>query len=72
MTQQKQIRKWAFRSIVTTQDISAGSVLTQEMLWTKRPGTGIPSCEMPSIIGKKVNKFLKANTLLQSEDIGKK
>jgi len=69
---EKQIRKWAFRSIVTTQDIPAGSVLTQEMLWTKRPGTGIPSCEMPSIIGKKVNKSLKANTLLQSEDIGKK
>jgi N-acetylneuraminate synthase len=69
---EKQIRKWAFRSIVTTQDIPAGSVLTQEMLWTKRPGTGIPSCEMPSIIGKKVGRFLKANTLLQREDIGEK
>ena len=52
--------------------IKKGDLFTEENLTVKRPGTGIPSCEMPSIIGKKVNKSLKANTLLQSEDIGKK
>ncbi|KJU81343.1 N-acetylneuraminate synthase [Candidatus Magnetobacterium bavaricum] len=68
---EKQIRKWAFRSIVTTCDIMPGTVLTEEMLWTKRPGTGIPSKELPSFIGKKVNRFFKANTLLTRDGIEK-
>jgi len=64
-----QIRKWAFRSIVTTREISAGTVLTKEMLWTKRPGTGIPSRELPQFIGRKTKRTLKNNTLLKREDI---
>jgi len=66
---EKQIREWAFRSIVTTQDISVDTILTPEMLWTKRPGTGIPSNELPSFIGKKSKRFIKANTLLKREDV---
>jgi sialic acid synthase SpsE len=66
---EKQIRSWAFRSIVTTQEIPGGTILTREMLWTKRPGTGIPSKELPSVIGKKTKKAIKANTLLRREDI---
>lgn len=66
---EKQIRAWAFRSIVTTIDIPTGTSLTKEMLWTKRPGTGIPSRELPKYIGKKAKCFLKANTLLRREDV---
>lgn len=66
---EKQIRRWAFRSIVSTQDIPEGTILTKEMLWTKRPGTGIPSHDLPNLIGKKTKYFIKANTLLKREDI---
>jgi N-acetylneuraminate synthase len=66
---EKQIREWAFRSIITTQDISAGTILTEDMLWTKRPGTGIPSWELPNFIGKTVKRNLKKNTLLGREDV---
>lgn len=66
---EKQIREWAFRSIITTQDISAGTILTEDMLWTKRPGTGIPSWELPNFIGKIVKRNLKKNTLLGREDV---
>ena len=66
---EKQIREWAFRSIVITKDIPMGTILTHDMLWTKRPGIGIPSHELPNFIGRKVTRFLKANTLLKREDI---
>lgn len=63
------IRRWAFRSIVTTVDIQAGTVLTSEMFTTKRPGTGIPSHELPNFIGKTTKRFLAKNTLLKRKDI---
>ncbi len=64
-----QIRKWAFRSIVTTQEIPAGTALTRDMLWTKRPGIGIPSRELPDVIGRKTKRALKNNRLLMREDL---
>lgn len=63
------IRAWAFRSIVSTQDIPAGTLITQEMIWSKRPGTGIPSWKMPEIIGRKTKTDIKCNTLLKEEDL---
>ena len=51
-SKEKQIREWAFRSIVTTSKIKAGDIFSEENLWTKRPGTGIPSAKLPDILGK--------------------
>ena len=69
-SREQQIREWAFRSIVTTRDIPAGMKLVEDMLWTKRPGTGIPSRELPDFIGKTTKVAIKANTLLKREDVG--
>jgi N-acetylneuraminate synthase len=66
---ERQIREWAFRSIVATRDIPAGVALAPDMLWTKRPGTGIPSKELPDFIGRKTRRAIKANTLLRREDV---
>ena len=63
------IREWAFRSIVSTRDILPGEVITQDMIWSKRPGTGIPSHRMNDIIGKKAVNLIKKNTLLKWEDM---
>jgi len=67
---EEKIREWAFRSIVSTVDISKGSVITQEMIWSKRPGTGIPSYKMNEIIGKIALQDIVRNTLIKPEDVG--
>jgi sialic acid synthase SpsE len=66
---EKQIREWAFRSIVTTCDILPGTIITEVMLWTKRPGTGIPSRELPDFVGKKAKCFITVNTLLKRDQV---
>lgn len=68
-SKEKKIREWAFRSIVTTCDIEKGQSLTQEMIWSKRPGTGIPSYRMAEVIGKKTKRNLKANTMISFDDL---
>ena len=62
------IRQWAFRSIVSTCKIKAGSVITQDMIWSKRPGTGIPSWKMNEIIGKKATRDIEKNVLIKETD----
>ncbi len=62
------IRKWAFRSIVSTCNIKAGEVITQDMIWSKRPGTGIPSWKMDEVIGKIATKNIKKNVLIRETD----
>ena len=66
---EKQIRKWATRSIVTIKDIKKGEKFTINNLWTKRPGIGIPSKNLYKIIGKKSKKNIKTNSLLKISDI---
>ena len=65
---EKPIRKWAFRSIVTTKNLKKGDTITQDMIWSKRPGTGIPSFKMNKLIGKKIIKNIKKNSLLKKTD----
>ena len=38
-------------------------------IWVKRPGSGIPSYELPNIVGKRASRNLPANYLLKPEDI---
>lgn len=67
--QERQIRTWAFRSVVTTRDTPAGTVLTADMLWTKRPGTGIPSKMLPKLLGRTTKRDLAKNTLVAWDDL---
>lgn len=62
------IRSWAFRSIVTNTSIAAGEIITAEKIWSKRPGTGIPSNKMSEIIGKHAKHDIEANVLLKYSD----
>jgi len=65
---EKQIREWAFRSIVSVIEIKKGEVILPEMVWTKRPGTGIPSHRMDEVIGKVAKRDINKNKLLTWED----
>lgn len=66
---EKQIREWAYRSVVTIKSIKKGEKFSKENIWTKRPGTGIPSKEIYNIIGKEAKNDIKNNILLKWEDV---
>lgn len=66
---EKQIRSWAHRSVVAIKEIKKGETFNLGNLWTKRPGTGIPSVNLSQIIGKIAKKDIPANTLLRWEDV---
>jgi N-acetylneuraminate synthase len=67
--QEQQIRTWAFRSVVSVKPIGAGQTITQDMVWTKRPGTGIPSKKLAEVIGRTAVRDIQPNTLLRWEDL---
>lgn len=66
---EEKIREWAFRSIVSTCEIKKGSVITQDMIWSKRPGTGIPSWKMDNIIGMSAVRDIPSNVLISMDDL---
>lgn len=66
---EKPIRTWARRSIVTLKDIPSGTTLTEDHIWTKRPGTGVEAKHLEEFIGKKVIRDLKKDHLIRWEDI---
>lgn len=65
---EEEIRRWAYRSIVSTCAIKAGTVITQEMVWSKRPGTGIPSWKMDEVLGKRAVRDIQKNVLIRPDD----
>ncbi|RAV72866.1 N-acetylneuraminate synthase family protein [Aerococcus tenax] len=64
-------RKNARRSIVLTQDVKAGTILTEDMLTFKRPGTGIAPGKVKEVIGRKVNQDLAEDTTLMEDMLEK-
>ncbi|MBI5101252.1 MAG: N-acetylneuraminate synthase family protein [Nitrospirae bacterium] len=66
---EEKIREWAFRSIVSLRDIKKGETIDGDMIWSKRPGTGIPSYQRNAVIGKKAANNIRINTLVKWEDL---
>ena len=64
-----EIREWAHRSIVTTRALVAGSVIAEGDVWTKRPGTGIPSAELSHVLGRMLRRDVEPNRLLAWDDL---
>jgi N-acetylneuraminate synthase len=64
-----QIREWAFRSIVSLRAIRKGERIETDMVWTKRPGTGIPSRQLPEVLGRTAARDVSANVLLSWDDL---
>ena len=62
-------RKNARRSIVTTKRIIKGTVLTDELITYKRPGTGISPLDWDKVIGQKTANNLDDDHILQWFDI---
>lgn len=66
---ERPIRTWAFRSLVTTRAVRKGEALDQDAVWSKRPGTGIPSHRMDEVVGRKAARDIAANVLIAWEDL---
>lgn len=61
------VRQSARRSLVARMDISAGTVITPEMIACKRPGTGISPSELSNVVGKPCKKSVRAEQILTWE-----
>jgi len=61
---EKDVYKFARGSVVYDANLKAGSILTKEDIWARRPGSGeIPASDFYNLIGKK----LKQNVLLNDQ-----
>lgn len=57
------------RSIVSTRPLTARSVLTEDDLTAKRPGTGLSPNQIADLIGKTVSRDIPADTVLFESDL---
>ena len=64
---ESQAYRFARRSIVSRQNIPAGSTITREMLTFKRPGTGIYPKYVDMVIGRKPKRDIPEDTVLEWE-----
>ena len=55
------------KNVVAKVNIPAGTVVTKEMLTTKRSGRGLPPLYIEAIVGKKAKTFLKRDTVIMLE-----
>jgi N-acetylneuraminate synthase len=66
---EKPIRAWAHRSIVSLQPIPKGTVINPVMVWTKRPGTGIPARYLEEVVGKTAKVDIPASHLIAWDEL---
>ncbi len=57
-------RKNARRSIVSAVDIQKGTLITEEMVTFKRPGTGISPAGLPELVGRAAAQDIAEDTIL--------
>ncbi len=59
------LRQMFTKSVVARVDLAAGTLLTDEHLALKKPGTGIPAHRPPEIIGRRLKVDIQADTVLE-------
>jgi len=57
------------KSVVARSELPAGTVLREEHLAVKKPGTGIPAARLPEVIGRILKRPARADALLSEEDL---
>jgi len=61
---------FAYACVVATKDIKSGSILSEENIWVKRPGTGeIKAADYKSVLGKTAKKDITKNSQLTWKDV---
>jgi len=60
----EKLRKTFTKSVVAGRDLPTGTVLQAEHLALKKPGTGIAAARLPELIGRRLNRPVKADELI--------
>jgi N-acetylneuraminate synthase len=68
-SEEKRISEWARRSVVSMVDIIKGTLIREDMLATRRPGTGIPANMMKDVVGRRAKHNISMNELITWDDI---
>ncbi len=63
------LRRLFTRSIVARDSLPAGTVLAEEHLAIKKPGTGLPPERLGEVLGRRLARPVAADQLLAAEDI---
>ena len=63
-----ELRNAFMKSVVARVDLQEGTVLQEDHLTVKKPGTGIPAVRMPELIGRRLKRQLFKDEFL-SEDV---
>jgi N,N'-diacetyllegionaminate synthase len=63
------LRRLFTKSVVARGDLPAGTLLSEEHLATKKPGTGIPADRLPALIGRRLARSVRADELLADDDL---
>jgi len=66
---ERDVREVSRQSLVTKQSLSAGDVITSEMLTIKRPGTGLPPYILDDLIGRTLARDVEVDVPLVEEDL---
>jgi sialic acid synthase SpsE len=57
------------KSVVSVADIPAGTVLSDQVLAAKKPGTGIPARQLREVLGRRARRDIPADTVLTEADL---
>jgi N-acetylneuraminate synthase len=63
------LRAIFMKSVVAARDLPAGAALSQEDLAAKKPGSGIPARELPSLLGRRLRRAVARDALLSKDDL---
>lgn len=66
---ERPIRSWAHRSVVSLCPIPQGTTIEESMVWTKRPGTGIPAKHLDQVVARVAAQDIPANHLIRWEEL---
>jgi N-acetylneuraminate synthase len=65
----KRMRGLFKKSLAPVRDLPAGTVISDEMLTLKKPGTGIPKSEIDRIKGRRLKRDVSSKRLITWEDL---
>ncbi|HVQ36407.1 MAG TPA: N-acetylneuraminate synthase family protein [Pyrinomonadaceae bacterium] len=63
------LREMFTKSIFARMELPAGTILREEHLTSKKPGTGIPAARLPELIGATLKRNVTSNEMLLADDL---
>jgi N-acetylneuraminate synthase len=63
------LRRTFMKSVVARVDLPAGTVLREQDLALRKPGTGLPPSRLPELLGARLVRPIAAGELLDPADV---